>query len=258
MRFADQDVNKEEDDPLPDPFANVAAINNLCITIRQEYHDACLGYLESSLQDRLMLSLDPADQRQSPCFNFETFESFLSSTPSRDTRIKVGYNLALVIINLGGSSWIPQLWNKTDVLLVRYPGSSMPQPYLNHSSLRQTLAISEEVPAAKKARLALFALGVLLLELLFRETIENQPFRIGLMGKDGKPNETTDLATALFWQQRVEEEFGDELADAIKRCLVCMFDMAPAPDLSNAAFLQAVWQQVILPVEKFLSAWSKV
>lgn len=256
MRFLDQDENKDESEALSDKsHADATVIHDLCLAIRQKAKEPCLGYLESNMQNKLVLNLDPTDQDLFPYFSFETFEAFLSSTPRRDTRIKVGHTLALVVVSLGGSSWIPESWSKSDVFLLQDPSIPVPQPYLSHSSLRKTLVSYGSVPSGKKARQTLFALGVLLLELLFRENLENQPFRVGLMGKDGKPNETTDLATALLWQQRVEEEFGDELAEAIKRCLVCMFDMAPSPDLSNAAFLRAVWQQVLLPIEKFLLAW---
>lgn len=206
----------------------------------------------------LHLNLDPTDQASIQQYKFETIEDFLKATPRRDIRIKVGYDLALAIVILGGSPWVPLTWNKKDLFLVTDPSNPVPQPYLNHDSLRQILAVAQEGSAAKKARSTLFSLGVLLLELVFREELESQPFRAKLMGSDGAPNEETDFVTALLWQQRVEEEFGDELADAIKRCLICMFDLAPSPDLNSSAFIQAIWQQVLLPVDKFLSAWNRV
>ncbi|RYP78485.1 hypothetical protein DL771_000438 [Monosporascus sp. 5C6A] len=106
---------------------------------------------------------------------------------------------------------------------------------------------------ANHARNSLFTIGVLLLELLFRDTLERQSFRAEYL-HSGQINEYTDLCAALRWQKRAEEEFGDVLADAIRKCIVCAFD--PEPDLGSGPFLKAVWLNVVRPIEDFLSAWS--
>lgn len=256
MRFLGEDENRDKSETLSDKsHADATVIHDLCLAIRQKTKEPCLGYLESNIQSKLVLNLDPTDQDRFPNLKLETFEAFLSSTPKRYTRVKVGHSLALVVLSLGGSSWVPESWSKSDVFLFQDLSTPVPQPYLSHPSLRKTLASCGSVPTRTKAQQALFSLGVLLLELLFGEKLENQPFRAEYMGMDGKPNKMTDFSTAWSWQERVEEGFGDELAEAIERCLRCNFDNAPPPDLSNAAFLRAVWQQVLLPVEKFLSAW---
>ncbi|KAF4443220.1 hypothetical protein F53441_11529 [Fusarium austroafricanum] len=256
VRFAAPDPAAEKSFTVK-TNARVPLIHDLCTSISGEPLQSSLGYFHETADNRLLVGLDPADQNIIQQHEIETIEHFLKTTPRRDIRIKVGYDLALAIVNLGGSPWVPRSWNKTDLFLVRNPTDPSPQPFLSHTSLKKTLVGEMQTSAAKKARSILFSLGVLLLELVFREKLESQPFRERLMGTDGKPNEETDFATALLWQQRVEEEFGDELADAIKRCLVCMFDLAPAPDLNSSAFVQAVWQQVLLPVDKFLSAWRR-
>jgi hypothetical protein len=204
-----------------------------------------------------MLNLDPADQIPLQGYRIESLEAFVKATPRRDARLKVGCDLVLAILSLGTSSWIPATWTAKDLFLVRDPGVPLPKPYFNHASLRVTLSKKEPRSTAKQTRDSLFALGVLLLELIFRDQLENQPFRAALMGADKRPNAATDLATALMWQQRVEEELGHDLADAVKRCLVCMFEQAATPDLGNSGFVQAVWQQVVIPIESFISAWNR-
>jgi hypothetical protein len=104
------------------------------------------------------------------------------------------------------------------------------------------------------ARTYMFAIGVLLLELLFRETLERQPFRTQFLGPTVEPNEYTDFCTAMQWQKKVMEECGTGLADAIHRCIVCSFD-SPL-DLSSPSFVNSVWQGVGKPVEEFLKAWD--
>lgn len=102
---------------------------------------------------------------------------------------------------------------------------------------------------------SLFALGVLLLELLFRETLEQQPFRAELLEPGGVPNDLTDLCTVLRWHRRAEAEFGYGSGDAIHLCLTCAFE--PPLDLSQPALVGAVWRNVTQLLEDFLVAWQR-
>lgn len=239
------------------------AIDDLCRAIKPSLrsdHDANIvriGYLESKTRSRLLLNLDPENQVLLQDYKMESIEAFVKATPRRDARLKLGCDLALAILSLGTSSWIPATWTAKDLFLIRDPAVPILRPYFSHASLRDSLNGNEPRSTATQTRASLFALGVLLLELTFRDQLENQPFRAALMGADMKPTAATDLATALMWQQKVEEELGHDLADAIKRCLVCMFEQATTPDLGNSTFVRAVWQQVVKPIETFLSAWNR-
>lgn len=239
------------------------AIDDLCQTIQpsirltNDAKHSQVGFLESRARSRLLLNLDPENQMLLQWYRIESLEAFVKATPRRDARLKVGCDLVHAILSLGTSSWIPATWSAKDLFLVRDTDISLPKPYFSHISLRDTLSRNESRSAAKQTQDSLFALGVLLLELIFRDQLENQPFRAALMGADKKPTAATDLATALVWQQKVEEELGHDLADAVKRCLVCMFEQSTTPDLGNSGFVQAVWQQVIQPIETFISAWNR-
>ena len=99
-------------------------------------------------------------------------------------------------------------------------------------------------------------MGVFLLELVYGDELENQPWRAEYFSNaTNVANEATDLCTALRWQKRVEGEFGYGLADAIRRCILCSFD--GTPNLESRAFMQAVMEGVVKPVEDFLMAWSR-
>lgn len=265
IRFADDPRRKPTKIPKLDE--DVAAIQNLCEAIRpsviqpgDNLDTSKLGYLESKARSKLVLNLDPMDQIFLQGYKIESLEAFVKATPRRDTRLKVGCDLILAILSLGNSSWIPDSWTAKDLFVVRDPAlpSSVPQPFFNHPWLRDSLSNKKEPRStAVQTRASLFSLGVLLLELVFRDQLENQPFRAALLGPDKRPNQATELATALVWQQKVEEELGHDLADAIKRCLVCMFEQSTTPDLSNSSFVQAVWQQVVRPIESFVLAWNR-
>lgn len=239
-----------------------AAIHDLCQAIKppmrpiDDVNIPKLGYLVSKARSRLLLNPDPENQVLLQSYKVESLETFVKATPRRDARLKVGCDLAFAILGLGTSPWIPASWTAEDLLIIRDPAASIPKPYFNHASLRSSLSNKETRSSAMQTRASLFALGVLLLELVFGNQLKNQQFRGAMMGEDMKPNATTDLATALLWQQKVEEQLGNVLADAIKRCLVCMFEQASTPDLRNSKFVQAVRDQVIKPIETFVSAWN--
>jgi hypothetical protein len=210
--------------------------------------------MELSQDTKLFLHLDPPHQQLPRPINLE---SFLSSTPRRDTRLRLGLAIVHSVLNLG-PDWIPDTLSKNTVVVLRTEEASgvsaSCQPYIFyasiHAALQKNALKSQE--SAKKARSSLLALGILLLELLFRETLEQQSFRVEYLS-NGQPNEFTDLCTALRWQKKVEGEFGDKLASAIWSCVQCEFD---SPNLERLAFVHAVLAMIVKPIEEFLQAYS--
>ncbi|KAK4219484.1 hypothetical protein QBC37DRAFT_136580 [Rhypophila decipiens] len=211
---------------------------------------------------RVVFHLDPADQTALHDYKIEDLETYIRMTPRRDARIRLGLSIVLNMLNLGKTPLIPSLWRKDDVFIYRHStDGSISQPYLKSPELPQSASphlsnntrISNQttppVSDTKQARQRLFTLGVLLLELLFSNT---------LVDKLSQPDYTNTvlLCTALTWQRRVEEEFGDGIAEAIRKCIVCAFE--PAADLGSAAFILAVWSNVVQPLEEFLRAWGGV
>jgi hypothetical protein len=256
VRFADtDDAASEQNATLMYP--NAKLIHDLCSAILIEQSHSCIGYLQPHDRSRLFLNLEPVNQATLQLYQYETVEAFLKATPRRDVRLQVGHALAKSVLYLGTSAWVPNRWSKSELLLLRDPDQRVPQPYFIHNSLRTTLSNNKNESSSTQARLALFSLGVLLLELVFRDTLENQPFRAEMLGPNNEANEAADLATALVWQRRVEEELGDELANAIKRCLYGMLDSVPDINLGSSEFIQAASLQIIKPLENFLSAWGR-
>lgn len=175
----------------------------------------------------------------------------MKTRPRRDARLKLGLSIASNILKLG-PSWVPESWHKSSLVLLR-TSELLPNPYISHESIHTALK-SPSTPEASRARASLLTLGILLLELLFHDTLENQPFRAGYLNGQGKPNNMTDFCTAMEWQKKVEAEFGDRLADVIMLCVRC--DFGPTPDLSSLAFVRAVWLTVAQPLEEFLKVYS--
>ncbi|KAI9162992.1 hypothetical protein HJFPF1_04587 [Paramyrothecium foliicola] len=252
------DADPNMSSPAPPPSNTTVLgqpIDNICSMIRSGLQDpkSGLGYLEAEKDTKIYLGLDSNYQPSAAC----TFESFLAATPRRDRRLRLGMSLIVNIISLG-PDWISEDWSRKS-LLIRSHGDAnslddCSQPYIQHNSVHQTLhkPSPRSTLNREKARAALLTLGILLLELLFRDTLERQPFRAEFLS-NGQPNEFTDFCTAWRWQAKVEEEFGNKIAGAITLCLKCEFD---SPDLESRTFLGAVWAAVVKPIEEFLQAYG--
>jgi hypothetical protein len=125
---------------------------------------------------------------------------------------------------------------------------------ISHKSVRNTFMGKQRVERSAQGRASLFTIGVLLVELLFRKSLESLPLREQYLGRVGMADYTADLCTSIQRQRQVEAEFGDKIADAIRRCVLCAFE--PQPDLSDSTFIRAVCTNVAEPLEEFLLAWN--
>lgn len=94
----------------------------------------------------------------------------------------------------------------------------------------------------------------MLLELCFGKAIEDHPLRAQYFGPNNQPNAFTDISTAKEWHEDVLAELGDDISDAIRRCLDCSF--APKPNLEDKEFQEAVFDGVVLPLQDLLRVWE--
>jgi len=160
--------------------------------------------------------------------------------------------MATLLLSLDSPTWIPPNLDKTYIWVVKEPSSTaIPTPYFIQPDI---LPYQSSTLKPERTQNHLLSLGILLLELLFGQTLEEQPERAGLMGPDGKPNRYTDLCTAIQWQEKVELDVGDGLAEAIRRCLYC--DFGVERDMGSASFVQAVLGNVVEPLKEFLRGWK--
>ncbi|KAK4666783.1 LOW QUALITY PROTEIN: hypothetical protein QC763_303260 [Podospora pseudopauciseta] len=161
-------------------------------------------------------------------------------------RIRIGIKLAYTILGLGTSAWIPQAWDDRDVQVVR---NTPPTVYFHHASIRS--ALERQVANSREhAQMTIFTLGTTLLQLLFQERIEDQPYYKAHCNSDGSVNDWTHWRAAQEWQEEVEMIHGPELADVIARCVGVNF--VATPDLGKAEFVQEVLISVIEPLEKYV------
>ena len=205
----------------------------------------------------LSFTLDPPDRSELTKLEFEHLQSLSQSTPRLPDRLWVGLNIALTILGLGTSCWIPRGWDRREVFVMKSKVSDAKTigPYFLHESL--TVTLTEEMKDARiHAEAALFSLGVILLELTYQETLEQQSFWATYCEEDGRPNDWTHQCTAMEWQSGVEAYYGDDLSEPIRLCVEGRFSREA--DLGDSAFVQEVIDNVVVPIERFLSSWRKL
>jgi hypothetical protein len=195
------------------------------------------GYIKDG--DKIVsLSIDPDKCRS----QVEGLGQFFREVPNLGNRIRLGIKLAYTILSLGTSVWLPQPWSGENVLVsYDYP----PTPFVTHNCIREALLRSKP-PSRPHAEMAVLTVGIVFLQLLFQQTIEEQPF-FDRYRFSGQVTEWTLRQAAMKWQEQVEATHGSALADAISRCVT--FNFAVDPDLGKAEFVHEVLEAVVLPLE---------
>jgi hypothetical protein len=193
--------------------------------------------------------------------NPTTLEALLSNREemrlSRLERFKVASVVAASVLQLETTPWLAERWGKRNIIF--YHDDSKVQvdyPYLNH--LFRSNKRPQTPPAPRKTGLAarfaardsLSSLGILLLELCFGETIENQHLRKRYLAQDGQSLCGTDYLTARDWAEMVSEE-EPALENIIKCCIFCTFE--EKADWGNKNFAQAVYESVVEPLEQLVN-----
>ncbi|KAL5415698.1 hypothetical protein PMIN06_002302 [Paraphaeosphaeria minitans] len=241
--------------------------NIRCSGMRDWMSDAgCFGYLAPTEAAGSPIYLYPDSEGMHPDnqLHATTLESILSSgqgeeANSRDFRMKrrltCARTLAYAIPQFQSTSWLSSTWGKCDILFISSTTELTPTT--------TKLYISKTFPSDGPARSAsqedcersLQCLGIIMLELIFKKSLESLTLRQKFFGHDGQPTEFTDHNTAKVWHSEVEGECGDSMSDVVRRCLNCSF--GPQPDWNSKDFLDAYRTHVLEPFEKILEPWSK-
>ncbi|RSL50188.1 hypothetical protein CEP54_012056 [Fusarium duplospermum] len=242
--------------PRPAPTTAKHNITNICSFIKSSpTTDKYLGMIEADYHD-IKLYLEPQFQGHLLKAQHETMEAVWSSTIDLSARLRVGLSVAVTLLTLGTSSWIPRCWGRNDVFLMRCNQGSTFGPYLDHTSLSFTLK-EEPMNAGDHAVLAMFSLGVLLLELHYRTPLESSPYW-DKHCPGGLRNEYTDMAAAREWYEDLASDpaLEEGLAEPVRRCIEASF--STYADMEDRAFLIDVLETVVEPLEEFIDQWDGI
>ena len=182
---------------------------------------------------------------------------------ARHRRFEMAVHIASALLQIYRSPWLSGRWSKdqffflanTEKLYSDYPYLSQMFKLRGKDPLTTDYS-PEPSPSAleEDARDSLFAVGVIILELIFGHNIEACDFRHSYYGSDNLPNDQTNISTARKWSQKVLGECGVEIADVVRRCLDCSF--GPRPNLKDKRFKEAVYEGVIRPLADHLKIWK--
>lgn len=226
-----------------------------------------LGTLHSDTEVEIYLKQRAANDHILPAtaLSRTNITEFTTTTRKKPERIHVASCYAHSFLDLQSTPWTSEALKEslTIITVTPSPQATERQSYLFHSfggSAPTATPINNPAPLTAQTneppptpKQALFNLGVLLLELFFGQSLEHHPFREKYLN-NGQPNRFTEFCTAKEWHEQVAPEFGDEVSDAIERLLVCGF--GPVPDFTSEEFLQALYDDVIQPLDRFLALFK--
>lgn len=182
---------------------------------------------------------------------------------ARHRRFEMAVHIASALLQIHTSPWLSSKCSKNQFYFLAdaqhvysdYPYvSQMFIPSVTNPPTTDNFQGTPPSISEEETRASLFAVGVIILELIFGHNIEACSFRPHYYGPDNQPNDQTDVSTARKWSQKVLGECGVEIADVVRRCLDCSF--GPEPNLRDTRFKQAVYDGVIRPLADHLKAWQ--
>ncbi|KAF9874982.1 hypothetical protein CkaCkLH20_07676 [Colletotrichum karsti] len=220
----------------------------------------CCSFFQNPLPDGISRQLLKAQKQEPATLKLPekfasiednlSFGNFSKSVMQLDQRLRLGIKLAYTILGLGTSPWFPRGWGDSDIAICATP---TPAPFYTHHSIRY--ALEQGVPNAKThAEMAIFTLGVIILQLIYQQKLEQQPFYENYW-VDGEVSDATLELAAREWQSYVEEQHGSDVSDVIYRCVYLEFSVRP--DLGDEEFIHEVVSTVIEPLEDFVFQYSR-
>ena len=231
-------------------------IEDICALLElAQRNNCCLGMLVD--EEKLWHVKSQAKQLSFldslPTISLQELLQTSTKLPLREKRI-----LAVVLANsslqLCESPWFSKDWSKEDISFFYKSAThvDLKRPYLSTSFQNFPQDDDQDAMLRIHPNQSILALGILLLEIQLGKPIESQRAAEDLI--DGqRANVNTDLTTALRLLEDSVDDIYEDYRTAIQACLNCNF-VSPdqALDLENAEFRQAVYENIVAPLEQEL------
>lgn len=242
--------------------ANLIEIQSVCFILSHSRPETLLGYIGNDVDGYYILRLASKRviMRKSDYYTpVGLSERLLPSSGehlrlSRQQRYNMGSIFLTSLLQFSTTPFLEDDLRKERIfLLPENNRSGIDHPYLDFTPVFEKHLAQRKLETVKVSTVETVAvrslrnLAILLLELLFGETIESQELREKYLGPDGKPREYTDYMTARDWAAYADEE-DPALASVIKCCLSCTF--GERADWKNRKFVRAVYTSAVQPWEK--------
>lgn len=262
-----------------DPFLVIPdtpnLIEDLCRVLQEHGKAGCLGYLSDGQGAYHVLNVNPTlsftsaevdrvvslasilDQESMRTKNSRGHDKTRVTTPdlSRAQRMSIALALAYAMLELYPTPWLPQIFGKMDVyFFVRKDGEIMLEsPFLLCMGPSNQGPVIEKTPSVNHDHSdALLALGIMIMELWFGQSIESRPFWKEHCDEKGNEKTFTSFTAAIEWQKKAIGEAGIILHDITYRCIRGIAGPTTI-NLDDSDCVRAVFDQVIKPLEGMLA-----
>ncbi|KAF1815310.1 hypothetical protein P152DRAFT_479259 [Eremomyces bilateralis CBS 781.70] len=170
----------------------------------------------------------------------------------RDKKI-LSVTLAHSLLQFCEGPWLSKEWSKEHISFLHQGKDDLLDPDLRRPYV-STLFLENEIEETPDELYrthpnpSVLALGILLLEIEFDSTIESKR-QAEDYGDDGRPTINTDLFAASRLLNDVEEDVYINHKNAVSACLYCNFYDGDDFSLDNPDFRQAVYDNIVAPLE---------
>lgn len=226
-------------------------ISSLCSILSENISGGdCIGYFEDEDRRYFVHPNVPEDLQNglAPISLGHILQGKAGPPLTRRQRYSLALTLASSFIQLRDTPWISLPWNKYKIM---FPLQKDNQALimLNEVSIAKDFTTEPDALPAISAQgdvNGLDSLGVILIELCFGQTIENHPSRKRLpQGDNESLKGTYDFVAALEWLKEVNDEAGEDYADAVEWCLSKCRVLS-----SGKEWRKEMLQHVIIPIER--------
>ena len=194
-------------------------------------------------RDSGMTLSDPPHARSNKTENF-------APTLSKKSRLRLAVILASTALQLHNTPWIHKKWGKQDI---RFHNGDVDHPHISKTFTKDAIEVKDVTkPSWTPIRNdSIFNLGVLLLELSYGKSLDS--FRT-----HEDPPIFTEYAIASRLVTGLSEEESSGYVDAARACIFCDFGTKiKISSLDNEAFRQAVYEDVVAPLEDDWNHWNR-
>lgn len=233
-------------------------IECLCTAMQKVNGTSCLGVLVDDLERQHRISITDASVRRDSLQTVSLKALFAQTALERKDRLILGIKLASTLLQLHRTPWLKETWGKSDILFMKECSGTqvvlVQKPFLSQPFIPPTCTIppsrptDEPSPGPEVRNKSIFALGVLLIELWFGQSLEDLR-KPEDYGSHHQVNHITDFSTARRLSEDIYREAGDWYGDAVRRCIYCEFDQRHN-SLDSQALKEAVHRGVVAPLEE--------
>jgi hypothetical protein len=243
----------------------IPEISSMCLALQKD---------DTSPNTQKLIGMLPDQKRQLNVISLRTATDGegqsmvpLNTILSRDEyrwadRLGTAVTLASSIIQLPESSWQNPNWTKSDIVFAadNYKKVFLSRSFDKASSEDSRRTAAKVDPTLFVRNIAIFTLGLILIELCFGRSIDDlysEGDRLPVDGNKLSGITRQSIASRLIRDGKILDERGPSYETAVRRCIYCSFDQR-ADTLEDEGLRRAMYEDVVALLEEELQAFKSV